>query len=287
MSLYVLILVLTAAVLHASWNLIAKKAKGKTPFIWLQYIVSNILYLPFLFFQTNQGSTIYSQPLLWFSFSSAMLHLGYFIVLQKGYRSADLSVVYPIARGSAPLISFIAAIAILHEPLKLSSVTGLFLIIAGVLIISGLSFKKEANSKIMTGITYGAFTGLFIALYTLNDTVAIKKYSLPPLILTLATNLFSAVLLLPFVLPQKDELKREIKMHRWSIFAIALLSPAAYILVLQALKYAPLTFVAPVRETSILLGVFMGSRVFNETEGKKRLLASMLILGGIVALSIG
>lgn len=286
MSLYVLVLVLTAAILHASWNLLAKKTKGKTPFIWLQYIASNILYLPFLFFQTKQGHTVYSQPLLWFSLSSAMLHLGYFIVLQKGYRSADLSVVYPLARGSAPLVSFIAAILFLHEKLKLKSVVGLFLIIAGVLIISGLSFKKETNSKIMTGITFGVLTGLFIALYTFNDAVAIKTYAVSPLILTLATNLFSAILLLPFVLPQKNELKREITVHKWIIISIALLSPAAYILILEALKYAPLTVIAPARETSILLGVFMGSRVFNEQDGKRRLIASVLILGGIIALSL-
>jgi drug/metabolite transporter (DMT)-like permease len=287
MSLYVLVLVLTAAVLHASWNLLAKKTKGKIPFIWLQYIASNILYLPFLFFQTNRGHTIFSESLLWFSLTSAVLHLGYFIVLQKGYRSADLSVVYPLARGSAPLVSFVAAILFLHEQLKLSSVTGLFLIIAGVLIITGLSFKKENNRKIMTGIIYGVLTGLFIALYTFNDAVAVKRYAVSPLILTIATNFFCAVLLLPFVLPKKDELKREIRMHKWIIFAVALLSPAAYILVLEALKYAPLTVVAPARETSILLGVFMGSSLLNEKDGRRRLVASVLILGGIIALSFG
>ncbi|MEO5890400.1 MAG: EamA family transporter, partial [Ferruginibacter sp.] len=93
MSLYVLALVLTAAVLHASWNLLAKKTQGKAPFIWLQYIAGNILYLPLFIFQTNQGHTTYSTTLLWFSLSSAVLHLGYFTILQKGYRSADLSVV--------------------------------------------------------------------------------------------------------------------------------------------------------------------------------------------------
>jgi drug/metabolite transporter (DMT)-like permease len=286
MSLYILILVLTAAILHASWNLLAKKTKGKAPFIWLQYVASNILYLPFLFFQTNQDGAVYSQPLLWFSLSSAVLHLGYFIVLQKGYRSADLSVVYPIARGSGPLFSSIAAILLLHEQLKLSSTIGLFLIIAGVLIIAGLSFKKEKNSTIMPGIIYGVLTGLFIALYTINDTVAIKKYTAAPLILTLGTNLFSTILLLPFVLPQKVELKREIKEHKWHIIAIAFLSPAAYILILEALKYAPLTVIAPARETSILLGVFMGSKVFKEEDGRRRLIASVLILAGIVALSL-
>ncbi len=286
MSLYVLFLVLTAAVLHASWNLLAKKTKGKIPFIWLQYVASNLLYLPFLFFKKNGDGSIYSQPLLWFSLTSGILHLGYFIVLQKGYRSADLSVVYPLARGSGPLFSSIAAILFLHEPLKLGSTLGLFLIIAGVLLITGLSIKRENNSRIIPGITYGVLTGLFIALYTFNDTVAVKSYGLSPLLLTLATNIFSAVLLFPFVAGQKMELKREIKLHKWIIFAIAFLSPAAYILVLEALKYAPLTVVAPARETSILLGVFMGSKVFNEKDGKRRLIASALILCGIVVLSL-
>jgi drug/metabolite transporter (DMT)-like permease len=286
MSLYVLSLVLIAAVLHASWNLLSKKTQGKAPFIWLMYIASNIVYLPVLLYKIKQGDAIYSQPLLWFSLSSAVLHLGYFIVLQRGYRSADLSVVYPLARGSGPLFSSIAAILFLHERLKITATIGLFLIIAGVLLITGLSFKKEDNKKIMTGITYGVLIGLFIALYTFNDTIAVKSYAVSPVLLTLGTSLFGAILLFPFILSKKEELKREIKLHKWIIIAIAILSPAAYILVLEALKYAPLTVVAPARETSILLGVFMGSRVFNEEDGKKRLIASVLILGGIIALSL-
>ena len=287
MSLYVLLLVLTAAVFHASWNLLAKKTKGKTPFIWLQYLASIVLYMPFTVYQLFYSQANFSAPLLWFSLSSALLHIGYFIVLQKGYRSADLSVVYPLARGSAPLFSFIAAIALLDEQLKLNALLGLFLIIAGVLVITGLSFRKEKNGKIMTGITYGVLTGLFIALYTFNDAVAVKSYAVSPITLTVITNAFCAVLLLPFVLPQKKELHREIKVHKWIIIAIALLSPAAYILVLEALKYAPLTVIAPARETSILLGVFMGSAVLNEEDGKRRIIASALILGGIIALSVG
>ncbi|QMW00749.1 DMT family transporter [Spirosoma foliorum] len=286
MSLYVLSLVLTAAVLHATWNLLSKKTQGQTPYIWLMYIASNVVYLPVLLFQLMQGDTLYSAPLLWFSVSSAVLHLGYYIVLQKGYRSADLSVVYPLARGSGPLFSSIAAIVFLHEPLRLTATIGLFLIIAGVLLITGLSVNKETNKQLMPGITYGVLTGLFIALYTINDTIAVKSYAVSPLPLTLGTNLFGAVLLSPFVLSKKEELKREVKLHKWIIIAIAILSPAAYILVLEAVKYAPLTVVAPARETSILLGVFMGSKVFNEKDGKRRLIASGLILSGIIALSL-
>jgi drug/metabolite transporter (DMT)-like permease len=286
MSFYVLSLILTAAVLHAFWNLLSKKAKGKAPFIWLMYIASTALYLPVLLYKVKQGDIIFSQPMLWLSLSSAVLHIAYFLILQKGYRSGDLSVVYPLARGTGPLFSSIAAILLLHEQLKFKATIGLFLILAGVLIITGLSFKKENNTKIMSGVLWGVLTGLFIALYTFNDTVAIKTYAVSPLIITFVSSVFSTIFLFPFVFRQKDEIRREIKQHKWTIIAIALLSPAAYILVLQALKYAPLTVVAPARETSILLGVFMGSRVLNEADGRRRLIASALILGGIIALSL-
>jgi len=286
MSLYVLALVLTAAVLHAVWNLLSKKAGGKAPFIWLMYIASTVLYLPVMFYELMQGHVAWSQPLLWLSLGSAALHTGYYLVLQKGYRSADLSVVYPLARGTGPLFSSVAAILFLHEQLKLKASIGLLLILIGVFIITGLSLRKENNAKIMTGVFWGTLTGLFIALYTFNDAVAIKTYAISPIVVTFVSNMFSMVLLITLVVTQKVEIKREVRRHKWTIIAIGLLSPAAYILVLEALKYAPLTVVAPARETSILLGVFMGSRVLNEDDSRRRLIASVLILGGIIALSL-
>jgi len=286
MSIYVLSLVLTAAVLHACWNLISKKANGKAPFIWLMYIASTVLYLPVLLYRLQQGDNFTSAPVWWFCSSSAVLHIAYFLILQKGYRSGDLSVVYPLARGTGPLFSSLAAILFLHEQLKLKATIGLFLILAGVLVITRLSFKKENNTKIISGVFWGVLTGLFIALYTFNDAVAVKSYGVSPLVLTFVSGAFSIILLFPFVVSQGAELKREIRQHKWSIVAIAIMSPAAYILVLEALKFAPLTVVAPARETSILLGVFMGTRVLSEEDGKRRLIASVLILGGIVALGL-
>jgi drug/metabolite transporter (DMT)-like permease len=184
------------------------------------------------------------------------------------------------------LFSCVAAIVFLHEPLKVTATIGLFLILIGVLLITGLSFKKENNAQVMTGVFWGVLTGFFIALYTFNDAIAIKSYAVSPLIITFVSNAFSVVLLFPFVFPQKEEIKREVRQHKWIIVTIGLLGPAAYMLVLEALKTAPLTVVAPARETSILVGVFMGSRVLSEGDGKRRLLASASILGGIIALSL-
>ncbi len=287
MSLSVLALVLLAAVLHAWWNLLAKRAQGKVPFTWLMYVASNVIYLPAVAYALRTGENVFSPALLWFSSGSAFLHLGYYSILQRGYRNADLSVVYPLARGAGPLFASAAAILFLHERLKLSSTLGLLLIIAGVLIITRLSFRKGDNKQLMAGVGYGVATGFFIALYTVNDALAVKNYHVSPLTLTLVTNFFGAMLLIPLVAGQGAELRREIREHTWSIVGIAVLSPAAYMLVLVALKHALLTVVAPAREVSILLGVFMGSRVLKEEDGRRRLIASLLILGGIVALSLG
>ncbi|MFN0257305.1 EamA family transporter [Pedobacter ureilyticus] len=287
MTFYVLFLVISAAVLHAVWNLISKKANGKAPFIWLMYICSTLIYLPLLIYQIASSKDFqFVEPMLWFSISSAVLHIAYFLILQEGYRRADLSVVYPTARGSAPLLSSIAAILILRETFKYSVGVGLVLILSGVLIITGLKFTK-GDKKIAGGIIWGTLTGLFIALYTLNDAIAIKNYGLSPIQLTFSSNALSIFLLMPFLWGRGAEIKKEVIEHKWSIFAIALLSPAAYILVLQALELAPLSVIAPARETSILIGVFMGSKALNEKDGKRRIIASILILAGIVCLSLG
>lgn len=286
MTLYVLFLVICAALLHAVWNLISKKANGKMPFIWLMYIGSTLIYLPLLVYHVAGSEKFqFTVPMLWFSISSAILHIAYFLILQEGYRRSDLSVVYPTARGSAPLLSSIAAILVLRETFKYSVALGLVLILAGVLIITGLKFTS-GDKKITTGVFWGTLTGLFIAIYTLNDAIAIKNYHLSPIQLTFSSNAISILLLIPFLFGKGTEIKRELAEHKWSILAIALLSPAAYILVLQALEYAPLSVIAPARETSILIGVFMGSKALNEKDGKKRIIASILILGGIVFLSL-
>ncbi|SOD13964.1 DMT family transporter [Pedobacter xixiisoli] len=286
MSFKVLAMVLTAALLHAFWNLLSKKTNGRIPFVWLMYIASSLLYLPILLYSLNQGETLISQPILWLSITSAILHIGYFLVLQKGYRSSDLSIVYPLARGTGPLFSCMAAILFLSEPLKSKASLGLALILAGVLVITGISFSRKNNSKVLSGVFWGILTGLFIALYTFNDALAIKSFTISPIVLTFVSNVFCTFLLLPFAISEMREVKQEINTHKWSILAIGLMSPAAYILVLEALKYAPLTVVAPARETSILFGVFMGAGILKERDGRRRLVASVLILAGIVLLSL-
>lgn len=286
MSLYVLTLVLAASFLHAYWNYLAKKANGKLPFVWLVYVTCSVLYLPVLVYQTAMSKISYSNTLAFFALLSAVVHLIYFVVLQTGYRKADLSVVYPLARGSGPLLSSLAAVFLLGERYSFPIALGLALIVGGVLVITKLRLTLSGNERLKKGLAYGIATGGLIAAYTVVDNVAVKTYNLSPLVITSASNVFGSVVLLPLALRNKEEIRREIREHKWIILAISVLSPVAYVLILMALKQAALVVVAPARETGILFGVFMGAKLMNEADAKRRTVGALLILAGIIFLSV-
>src|SRR5687768_5451360 len=164
--------VLLAAFTHATWNLAAKRASGSRHFVWLYSLGSVILYAPavawVLITDRPQFETAHWLALL----MTGILHLGYSLTLQAGYRVSDLSLVYPLARGTGPLLSFIAATFILKEPASAFSVLGVLLIVAGIIMVSGLA--SEAHKAPRAGIALGMLTGVFIAGYTINDGWAVK-----------------------------------------------------------------------------------------------------------------
>jgi drug/metabolite transporter (DMT)-like permease len=287
MSIYTLLLILIASLTHAYWNYLSKQANGKIPFIWLIYIASSVIYVPFLLWQVHKGNISFSWLVINIALLSAVLRLAYFIVLQTGYRKGDLSVVYPLARGSGPFFSAIGAVFLMHEQPTVFSVLGLLFIITGVLIITKIKLATGLSTKLKTGLSYGLVTGLFIGCYTLWDKVAVSHYALSPLVITYISNLLGAIVLAPIALKRIAETRKEIKLHTWHILAIAVLSPFSYMLVLVAMKTTPVLYVAPARELSILFGVFMGGRLMNEEDTKRRVAGSLFILTGIILLAVG
>jgi drug/metabolite transporter (DMT)-like permease len=125
---------------------------------------------------------------------SAVLHSVYFILLNQGYRVGDLSLVYPLARGTGPLLSTIAAILLLGERPSALAVCGALLIIGGVVVITS-NPKSLRQSGVKTAVLYAAVTGVFIAAYTLWDKQAVSRFALPSLILDWGANLGRAILL--------------------------------------------------------------------------------------------
>ena len=195
MPFLALIAVLLAAVTHSTWNLAAKKAASSRHFVWLYSIGSIVLYCPII------GWLLYEQrpqfgALQWLALTgTSVLHLGYSLALQAGYRVSDLSLVYPIARGSGPLLSFVGATILLGEQPTVLAGLGLVLIVAGILLVAGLTREPHRAPKV--GIFFGLLTGAFIASYTVNDGWAVKALALSPFIIDFSGNLVRVVVLTP------------------------------------------------------------------------------------------
>ena len=273
----VLALVLAAAFAHAGWNFLAKGAEGGARFVWLCAAVGTLIWLPAL------GAAVAVDPgeLGWLALGlmvgSGLLHTVYFTLLQRGYGAGDLSLVYPLARGTGPLLSGAAAIVLLGErPSALALAGGLIIIGAVFSLVGRAHGSREA-------VIFAVLTGVAIASYTLWDKHAVGPSELSPVIYYWGTNLTVALVLLPVVL-RRGTLPRG-ELRRAS--AVGLLSPLAYVLVLFALARAPVSVVAPARETSILIGVLLGTTVLGEGEGHRRLIAAAAIVLGVTALALG
>ena len=195
MPLLALCAVLLAACTHATWNLAAKRAAGSRHFVFWYSAVSALLYLPIIIFLILTTEPDFGL-IHWLALlGSSVLHIGYSMTLQAGYRHADLSLVYPLARGSGPLLSFFLAVTLLGEAISWQSVMGVLLIVAGIVLVTGLFLSGQRGRG--KGILYGVGTGFFIAAYTINDGWAVKVLLISPFFVDYTGNLFRTLVLAP------------------------------------------------------------------------------------------
>jgi drug/metabolite transporter (DMT)-like permease len=286
MTLFALALVLSSAFFHATWNLLTKRVGGGTVFIWLFAALAAAIYAPLA------GAVIVlQQPRigavgLLFMAGSIVLHLAYFLLLGQGYRVGDLSVVYPLSRGIGPMLATAAAIAFFDERPSLLALSGALLVGLGVLLLAG-SPSKIRESETAAAVAYAALIGVFIASYTLWDKHAVSALLIPPILYDWTNYLGRAVLLAPFALRRREEVRATWSAHRREALGAALLSPLSYILVLTALVVSPVSYVAPAREIGILIGAVMGARLLAEGDARRRLAAAGAIVLGVLALALG
>lgn len=277
-------LVLFSAVLHSVWNLLAKKALDAKAFIWLTSFLVMIFYLPVVV-----AAVLIERPALGLLeggviLGTTALHLVYFIALQTGYKVGDFSVVYPVARGTGPLLSSVGAILLLAERPSIPALFGVGLILLGVFIIGGGVKVLEARDA--RPIAYGLLTGFFIACYTIWDKVAVADIGISPILLDYSATCGIAAIMTPYVFAKKDLVEREWTDNRWAAIWVALLSPAAFMIVLFVLKTQPVSYVAPLREISILFAAFLGARVLSEGHVRRRALAATVMFVGVAALAL-
>jgi drug/metabolite transporter (DMT)-like permease len=286
MSGVALALVLAGAVCHALWNIAAKKAKGGASFVFLYGLVSVVAAVPVAVW-TWVRQPQYFDGTMWFAvLGTALIHVLYSLVLQKAYREADFAVVYPVARGSGPMLAVAIAVLLLGERPSLIGWLSVAAILAGVFVSAGAAgLRRGGAEKRRSGVLWGVATGAFIAAYTVLDGWAIKTLGMAPILFYTAGLFFRVLLQAPFALCRLDDLRREWRAKRAAILAVGLLSPTAYSLVLFAVQRAPVSYVAPVREISMLIGIFIGASLLHEELKASQIAGAAIMLLGVAGLA--
>jgi len=286
MTAWALTLIVAAAVTHATWNFLNKRASGHATFTWLVAVLSALLYAPATITVIEVWEIRIDFVVIGLMAGSAALHTAYFVLLNQGYRVGDLSLVYPLARGTGPLLSSIAAILFLGERPSLVALGGALLIVGGAVILTtNLTQLRQHGAQ--DAMLYALVTGLFIAAYTLWDKQAVSHFAVAPLVLDWGANVGRALLLTPFALKYSDQTVAAWREHKYEAIACAVLIPFSYILVLTAMRFTPVSYVAPAREISILIGTVMGARLLGEGDVPRRLAGACAMVVGVVGLAIG
>ena len=297
MSVQALALVLTAALLHALWNIAAKKAGGDSRFALITALMILLLWAPVGLWVGWRDAASCSLWQIAIIAVSALVHLVYFNTLLRGYLLSDLTVVYPVARGSGPLLSSTGAVLILGEhmgPLGMAGVSG---VAFGVFLIAGgPGLWRQAQDagddlaqrqRLFTGLRYGAVTGALIADYTLVDGYAVKVMLISPIVLDYFGNALRLPFLLPAALRDPAGFRNAWRTQWRHALVVAAISPLGYVLVLYAVQLAPLSQVAPAREVSMLFATLIGGKLLGEGERGWRLAGAACIAAGVVSLAVG
>lgn len=282
MSGSALALVLTAAICHALWNVAAKGVRGDGYlFVWWYDLWSTLLWVPVGIALLARAGWPWSWGLLFGPLVSAAVHIVYQLALQTGYNRADLGVVYPVARGVGPLLTMAAALAALHERPGRTGVLGALAILLGIVVVTGGRGGPDRH-RAMLGVRWGVLTGAAIAGYTLWDDHAMTSLALLP-VTYFAFGSACQTAMLSIGLRRHDTSRLGTVLHRhWrQVGVVAVLSPLAYILVLEAMRTTPVSLVAPVRESSIVIGSLLAWWLFKESDPVRKVIGAGAVLLGI------
>jgi drug/metabolite transporter (DMT)-like permease len=281
-------LVLVAAFLHASWNYLAKKSRNKIAFIWWAILFSTILFFPmFIYF----WPAVTISPAGWACIvATGILHAFYFWFMGGAYERGDLSLVYPLSRGTGPMLVPILAVLFINEQLSFPGVLGITLVIAGIYVIHLRSFSIQSFLEPFLAMRGGASlwalcTGGTIAGYSLVDKVGVTRVY-PPVYIYLMF-VISLLLLSPYVFVKvRLDLKKEWNINKIQILIVGFLDLFTYLLVLFALQISKVSYVAAAREVSIVFSAFLGIMLLREKNAPQKLAGAVLISLGVVLIGL-
>jgi drug/metabolite transporter (DMT)-like permease len=279
-----IVLVVCAAVLHATWNALAKRAENQFAFLWSSVSLATLLLLPIGLLRLPAESTPTAG--LPFVAASVGIHALYFWALGRSYRDGDFSRVYPMARGLGVALVPLVALPVFGERLSWVGSLGIGLVVLGIVGLSQSpsAARGSARGGIGAGTAWAVVTGLTIAGYSLVDKAGVARLHPMPYIALMGLGL-SAVLS-PVVLADRRALVHEWRLRWRTILVASAMNLTSYLLVLFAFRLSKVGYVVASRELSILFSAFIGSLWLGEGRLAPRLAGASVVLAGVICVAL-
>ena len=273
------VLALGAAVLHAGWNFIAKRATGdRYMVLWAQFFMAGLMCLPLAV--ANQILFGLPGKAYMFAALSGAVHLPYTWLLAKAYTVGDFSVSYPVARGGGAALAAIGGVAFLSDELTAWHVAGIVVIVGGLSLLAVGATGGNLVIALGVSLTIGVYSVLDAAgARTQRDTFAY----------IFATMVGGALANTVFGLStgRRGDMATVLR-ERWRPSMLTGAATAVtYGMVLVATQHAPLGYVTALRESSVVLAALVGWKYFGEGDHRRRIMAAAIVTGGILLMVLG
>ena len=277
MILTALALVLLAALMHAVWNAMAKRGKNKFLFLWCSASIASLILAPALVVDGIRGGLPREGWV--YALLSIGIHAIYFYSLGQAYKVNDFSIAYSMSRGLGVGLTGIGAYFLFDERLAVFGITGICLIVAGIVIVGSFGQNTQKSVQTKSGLFWPLLTGILIGVYSLNDKAGVNYFS--PLSFGAILYLGTMLVLTPVVLRLKRQLLKEWQENKKTILLAAICNIGAYPLVLFAFQIDKAGYVVAGREMSIVFGVLIGAIWLKEENLTSRLTGALSILCGV------
>jgi len=282
MPLSTLGLLVCAAVIHSGAHVLLKRAHDKLAFVWWQLLAVIIFYSPVLLMaRWNWPSTAWL-----IMFASALAEAVYFYMTSRAYTLGDLSVTYPLARGSAPLFTALWAALFLRERPSALGTIGILVIAVGLFLVNLPNWgdiTRPLRGLAQSTPRWALTAGLCISLYSTVDKVGVTF--IPPLLYIYIVLFMTLLALTP--IQRAERLSTEWRSNKWSAILAGIAVAGAYTLVLIAMQRSPVSYVGSIREMSVVLTAWVSTTFLGEGKASLRVPASALVAAGIMLIAIG
>jgi multidrug transporter EmrE-like cation transporter/uncharacterized membrane protein len=264
------VLALAAAGLHAAWNLIAKRSTDRVTALSAQFIVGGLIGATGLALTRDLPAVAW-----WPALVTGLVHVPYLLLLAYAYEHGDFSVAYPVARGSGAVLAALGGVVLLDDDLSGVGIAAVVTVAFGMWLLSDGATAAQLITALMVGVTIGV--------YTVNDSRAVRSYGVTYPFAAFAA--IGAVMSVYVIVTGRMSRLVAAPRDNWRQWAITgAMAVLAYVLVMIAVRQAPVGYVAVLRESSVLLAAFLGTRYLAEGAVRRRSVAAAVILGGLVLL---